>query len=108
MTVTESQSLAALAIANRHRLAVAAKRREIAAKDFVEASVFLADLIEKTEDELLLSGRVDLYLRSLPRRGPRYVTKVLTEVGIRDSSRRLRDLTERQRLLLADLIRGRQ
>jgi hypothetical protein len=106
VTVTESQPLAALEIANRHRLAVAEKRREIAGKDFVEAARFLADLIETTEDDLLLSGRVDLYLRSLPRRGPRYVTRVLSEVGVRDSTRKLRDLTERQRLLLADLIRG--
>lgn len=98
----------ALAKANRHRLAVAEKRREIAAMDRIEAAFYLADLIETADDPELLSGRISHYLTAIPGRGPTYSTRVLADLGVKIAARRLRDLSPRQREILADEIRTRR
>ena len=107
MTPAQEQRESALAKANRHRTAVAETRREIAAMDRVEATFYLADLIEFTDDTRLLSGRLNHYLTSIPGRGPNYSTRVLAELGVRVANKRLRDLTDRQRQILAAEIRRR-
>ena len=105
MNAKVEQRNAALVKANVYRIAVAEKRREIAAMDRIEAAFYLADLIETADDPGLLSGRITHYLTSIPGRGPTYSNRVLGELGVRVATKRLRDLTDRQRRILADEIR---
>ena len=106
--MTESQPIAALRVANHHRFAIAAKRREIRAMDRHDAIEAVAALIEDTDDAVLLGMRVEYLLRSIPRVGSMKASRVLTILGTRDPTKKLRDLTDRQRRTLADAIRGQE
>lgn len=102
------QSLAALEKANHHRLAVAAERRRISDLPGSEGREALAELLELTSDPALLSGRVSHYLRAVRGIGTQQIARFLRTLGVIDSSKRVRDLTKRQRdLLIAELRRSR-
>lgn len=96
---------AALAKANVYRVTVGRKIREIGAMAKADAESVLADLIETADDPALLSGNVARYIAAIPGRGPAYVDQVLRTLEVRDARKRLRDLTERQRKILAAEIR---
>lgn len=99
-----SQSMEALAKANKHRFAVAAKRREIGQLDPQAARQAVIQLLLDCEDPAILSGRVAWYLEAPHRAGPGMVSRVMRDVGIRRHDCRVRDLTMRQRRVLADAI----
>lgn len=100
-----TQAKDALAKANSYRFAVAAERRKIAAMARAEAANYLADLIETTDDPAIESAQIRRLLEALPRRGARFVDTTFNRLGIRTATRRLRDLTPRQRRQLADHVR---
>ena len=100
-----TQARDALAKANSFRFAVAAERRKIAAMDRAEAAAYLGDLIEANDDPAIESAQIRRLLDALPRRGPQWVEKTLDRFGIRSATRRLRDLTRRQRKELANHVR---
>ena len=99
------QARDALAKANSFRFAVAAERRKIAAMNRAAAAGYLAELIETTGDPAIESAQIRRLLDALPRRGPQWVEKTFTHLGIKTATKRLRDLTQRQRKELADQVR---
>lgn len=102
----ESQHLTALARANHHRISVAQECRRIASMDRPDGVEAVARIIEDCEDEALLSGRLAKYLGAPFRIGPRKVTGLLAQLEIRRADKRLRDLTGRQREVIAESVRN--
>lgn len=99
-----AQRMRALERAQRLRLAGAHRRQEIKQLDALEGRGMVADMLEHP-DEATLSLRVDRLLTAI-----RYVQTghasrwmMAADVG---SLRKVRQLTERQRLELARLVRG--
>ena len=108
MTTTydrKTQARESLSKANLYRFAVAAERRKIAEMDRAEAAAYLADLIETSDDPALGSAQIRRLLEALPRRGPQFVDTTFNRLGIRTATRRLRELTPRQREQLANEVR---
>lgn len=102
----EQQRLEALRVANHHRVVIAAKKKEIAGMDWRAAHRAAADLIETTDDPALLAGRVAQYLGAIPRRGPQFISQTFRVAGLIARDRRLRELTGRQREVIAAYLRG--
>ena len=98
------QLMSALAKANQHRFAVSRKKREIGALTQADGREAVAELFRTCEDEALLSGRVQEYLRSPAQVGATKSSRVMAGMGIRRADCRLRDLTMRQRNLIADAV----
>lgn len=94
----------ALAKANRHRLAVAKKRREIHELDREAGLKALVDLLTTCEDPAILSGRLAWYLDAPKYAGPKKVAKIMRDMGIRRAECRVRDLTIRQREVIAAAV----
>lgn len=61
-----------------------------------DGSITLAELLEKTDDEIVGKTRVKYVLESLPQVGKITAARIMQEVGI-DEVRRLRGLGVRQR-----------
>lgn len=99
------QARESLSKANLYRFAVAAERRKIAEMDRAEAAAYLADLIETTEDPAIESAQVRRLLEAIPRRGPLWIDRTFNALGIRTATRRLREMTPRQRKEMADHVR---
>ena len=99
-----SQSMEALKIANHYRLACYAERERLKALEPDENKRELAALLVDTHEPALLSGRVADYLMCGHRYGPSTVTRILKRADIRRTGVRLRDLTPRQRAVLADAV----
>jgi hypothetical protein len=99
-----SQHLDALALANEIRLAQAAVLREIRSANGTAGDLAAEALRNPTDT--VGSIRLERLLRALPRMGPRYADKTLAEVGMSRGrlSRRVRELTERERHVLADAL----
>lgn len=98
------QAQAALDKANRHRLAVAAKRRELGELSFEDGRQALADLLLTCEDPAILSGRISWYLEAPVRTGPKASARVMRAMNIRRHDARVRDLTMRQREIMANAV----
>ena len=94
----------ARAKANAYRSAVSVKKREIFELDVHAGREALAQLIEECEDPALLSGRLVDYLRAPRRSGKEKSTRVMRDMGIRRADCRLRDLTTRQREIIAHAV----
>ena len=99
-----SQSMEALKVANHYRLACYAERERLRALKPDENKRQLAELLVDADEPALLSGRVADYLMCGYRYGPRTVTRMLQKADIRRTGVRLRDLTPRQRAVLADAV----
>ena len=99
-----SQSMEALEKANRYRLAVAAKKRELGSLDFHAGRKALSEFILTCEDPALLSGRVTWYLEAPVKTGPQAAARVMRAMNIRRHDARLRDLTMRQREVIAEAV----
>lgn len=102
----EAQRDGALKVANRYRIAVSRECRRISRMPWQEGREEVAKLIETCEDEALLSGRLSKYLDA-----PRYVGRaktagLLAQLEIRRADKRIRDLTTRQREMIADAVRN--
>lgn len=95
-----SQHMDALRLANEARLRHARIKAEIAGHDFVGGLRHVARLLRDIggeADDL----RLDCLLLAVPRIRHRSIAELLALVGVRDRQRRVRELTERQRLVLA-------
>lgn len=109
------QNLQALERANRIRFAIAQHKREV--KVAQDPFGKLADLIEEGS-EGVAHARLDVMLRSIPRMGPVRTDKVASRWGIHrsmlrrqigpfhDPKRKKPQLTERQRELVVEMLRG--
>jgi len=102
-----TQSMEALNKANSYRSAVSAKKREIFEMDLHAGRAALADLIEHCDDPALLSGRLVDYLRAPRRTGKEKSGRIMRDMGIRRADCRLRDLTTRQRQIIAHAVLNR-
>lgn len=89
-----SQRLDALEVANRRRLKIAKARRDVAA-----GRLEWRDLLE-TDDEDLRRMTLHALLTAVPRVGPSTTNATLARLQIAPS-RRIGDLTDRQRVMLA-------
>lgn len=109
------QHLEALEQANRIRSAIAQHKREV--KAHPDPFGRLADLIEEGP-EGIAHARLDVMLRAIPRMGPVRMEKVASRWGIHrlmlrrqigpfhDPKRKKPQLTERQRELVVEMLRG--
>jgi hypothetical protein len=98
------QSMEALEKANRHRTAVARKKREIAALGFEEGRAALAEFLLTCEDPALLSGRVSAYLSAPKHVHSSKVAQTLRFAGVAYPDSRLRELTTHQRETLSAAV----
>lgn len=102
------QHLTALAGANRTRLAGAAARRRIAAESRTDGLLMAARMLETNPPDIQ-SLRVEWFLRSVHRTGKRLAAKQLDDAGITRAVlvRPMRMLSQRQRSVLAHVLRAR-
>jgi predicted DNA binding protein len=106
MAVNTKQRDGALKVANRYRIAVARECERIAGLPWRDGREEVARLIEDCDDDALLSGRLAKYLNA-----PRYVGKakaagLMGQLEIRRADKRIRDLTGRQREVIAAAVRN--
>jgi hypothetical protein len=106
-TTTLPQHMQALEHANDVRLRVAAFKRDTAKLPHHQAVLaVLAVLEHRHEDPLLGGARVRHLLMSIPRVGDTKARKLIHVAQIYNGEKRLRDMTSRQRTLLAQLLEG--
>lgn len=103
-TCRRSQQQAALQLANEVRVANSHTVRAIKAQPYRDGLRQVADILRAGSDDA--TGRLPIVrLLSAPRHiGQVRVAALLRSAGILSGDRRLRELTRRQRLLLADQI----
>jgi hypothetical protein len=101
--VTQPQHIVALNQANRIRLKRAKDRRDIQSLPRREAMGVCADILETLPDHWQSATSMWL-LQSVKRVGRFYALSILRRAGIPET-RRLCELTERQRGVLADVLR---
>lgn len=101
----DSQRAAGLAAANRTRQVRSAHRHEMHAMTRSEACRYAADLIAETPKELS-KLTVPTVLDWIPRLQYFAITQILEGADVSES-RRLMDLTDRQRRVIGDLLRQR-
>jgi hypothetical protein len=99
-----SQHMDALKLANEMRLAQTAFKTYIRGMGWIEAREALANEI-LDPSPAVAAMYLHKLLDGLPRGGPWQTERVLEQVGLRNTNRRLRELTERQRNVLADAVR---
>jgi hypothetical protein len=110
MTAIQSQQQTqALVWANEVRVAVAQLRHEISDLPQLEAKALVAGLLEDFDsDEVAEKMRIGAMLISIHGIGVGTVGTWLASAGVRSVDRRVRDLSERQRSVLARLLRQSQ
>jgi hypothetical protein len=102
------QRVEAKAHADRIRVAGARLRAEIRMLPFAQARALVASLLEAAEPPAgFVALKVLRVLQFLPKVGEYHAIRLLQAVGVFQTSQtcRVRDLTERQRLALAGLLR---
>jgi hypothetical protein len=101
----ESQPRMALRLANDVRGAVAEFKRDVKVLSQREGLRWVIDAVEHLHDEPLLgAAKVRHLLMAVDRIGEHKARKLLTASQVYDHDKRLRDLTARQRYLLAYLL----
>lgn len=95
----------ALVIANRKRTTVAKFKREVRALPREDAAEHLALMLERPLPHALDSALVYAVLMTIPRIGNGKASLILREAGINIPDRRIRDLTMRQRKMIAARVR---
>lgn len=100
------QRMKALERAQTLRLAGAARRNEIRTLPPLEGRAMVADMLEHP-DEATLSLRVDRLLTAIRYVQNGHASRWMAEAGV-GSLRKVRHLSERQRLELARSVRGRR
>lgn len=107
MTVDRWQSLAALQNANDKRSAMLAARHQIASLRLMEGRLLVADfLVCDVESPGAESTPVWRLLNAIRGFGPYKAERALIRAGIISGDKRVRDLTNRQRVALAEQLRG--
>ena len=101
---TEIQRFRALAKANEMRLEAAFIRRDLQAMSQAEGCRLVASLLVDAPD-VVLSMRIGHLLRAIRRFGDAKVGSFLHVADVRSCDRRVRDLTVRQRRVLAGALR---
>lgn len=104
MSRNTDQAQRALREANRIRYARAALRRETAALPYGQGRALVADVLENPP-EFVLTARVFDVLRWPRYLGPGHARSILALAGCSDL-RRVSELTERQRGVLAERLRA--
>jgi hypothetical protein len=101
------QAMAALKLANNTRMHIAGFKRDIARRTHRAAIAALIDVLltpPTEEDGLLAAGRVKHLLCAIPAVGESKAAKMMYVAEIHRHDKRLRELTERQRSLLAGVL----
>lgn len=102
-----AQAQEALAKANETRLVISVVRKDLGKLDrragFQAAANILVDEHDY-ETEAVEAMRFEKLLGSIRRVGPSYATAVAKQAGITNVNRRLRDLTNRQRVAAAEAL----
>jgi hypothetical protein len=102
---TTAQHMEALAHANEVRTGVAEFRREIAGLDRHDAILAVIDLIESRHDDRLLgAAKVRQILMAVTGFGEDKARRLMIAAQVYSGEKRLRDLTARQRGLLATIL----
>jgi hypothetical protein len=101
--VSEAQHITALSAANRVRIRRAKDRRDINALSPAEGLAVCADILETLPDHWARATSMEL-IQSVKRVGRYYALSILRRAGVPES-RRLNELTARQRSVLADTLR---
>ena len=99
-----NQKILALARANEVRVGVAGERRRIAYLSYVDGCRLLAEMLADPS-EMLLSARIGWLLLSVRGVGRVKVSPLLNRAGVRSWDRHVRDLSDRQRRLLVEILR---
>jgi len=103
MSVEPSQRLDALAVANQQRFAMSALRAQIKQHQYPGGMAFVAGLL-RNPSPTVEAMRVEVLLRHVHRMSDRKIVGIMSAAGILTVGRRVRDLTPRQRdLIAADL-----
>lgn len=107
MNAVEQRTLA-LEKANVIRLRGAQRRREIAALTYDAGRFAVADVLDGTDESTpeLEACRISLLLTAVDRIGVQKARTLLRTIDIRFSERRLDELTNRQRVTLAGILRA--
>lgn len=101
------QHLVALAEANERRVRLASLRRQVSRKPTLAAGcICLAEMLEWHEDALEPGKLLDV-LAWPPYMGAQEALYLVRALGVTVHDKRVRDLTERQRTHLAELLRER-
>ena len=98
------QHMKALKWANEVRLGNAALRRELKALPRSEGQERLAEIVESTEDPIVLRARIGYLYASLERIGPNMAGRRLKTLDMKPETT-LGELSQRQRDLLAESLR---
>lgn len=106
MNINTEQSIHALRLANDTRTSQHAFRREMAAVSYAEGCQRVARLLvgDDDMDDAIGRMRVGRFLNTIRRFGPLNIERSLNAAGIVSEERRVRDLTNRQRVALAGFI----
>lgn len=110
MTITfmhskDAQRADALKLANRRRIACAEFKQDIAELDAIDGARRLADFIEADLPDQFQSMRVVNALMAVRSIGDLKARAMLRACDVGNSGRYLRDLTQRQRFVLAEELR---
>lgn len=107
-TPVEVQRQAALRLANEVRVAISMHRREIRDLGSDYGRLYVADLLDGTDDGIgwLEACGIAHLLRAIPKVGDKKAGYLLRRIDVRSGQRRVRDLTNRQRCLLAEALRS--
>lgn len=100
------QRMDALAAANEIRLGIARVRAEVFALEQPAGCEEVAGLLENP-DETVSAMKIGTLLLSVRKFGRQRVGRLLSMAEVRSMDRRVRDLSERQRRVLAGLLRDR-
>jgi len=108
-TTALGQRELALLKANEVRLANCELRRSIHAASFAVALELVADLLDQDDLTELPAGALPIrrLLLAVPKFGEQRMVRYLRTAGLFTGDRRVRDLTDRQRRVLAELLRSR-
>ena len=107
MMVDARQSLMALQDANQKRCAMAAVRSEISALGLEEGRLLVAGILDgELERPAAQAMTIWRLLTAITRLGPSRVERYLRRANVITGDRRVRELTNRQRVAVAAQLRG--
>lgn len=106
MPGTMEQRMGALEVANLVRISMCERKREIHGVSTVEGLRWIASMLEDG-DPVVGPMPVGKLLFAVRHVGRERVRKWLTAAGVRSEDRKVRELSERQRVVLAGVLRER-
>jgi hypothetical protein len=106
MTPEQQQRMTALASANDKRIAMARHRKQIRELGYFDGLTHVARLLEANEDCDAYGMPIARLMTSVPRLGPQKAERICVYARV-SGHRRVRDLTDRQRNVIARVLRER-